>query len=298
MAEGSSLDLAAREIAALAARLRGAEGGIADGIDFAGVRAAHWRQGALGGRLTPRGHLDGIALSDLLGVDRQKTRLLANTEQFVAGLPANNALLWGARGTGKSSLVHAMLNHFAADGLRLVEVERQALHGLPDVVDRLAREQQRFLVFCDDLSFEPDDASYKALKSVLDGSVFATTDNVLIYATSNRRHLMPEKRSENLEMTHTADGEVHPGETTEEKVSLSDRFGLWVSFQPFPQTQYLDVARHWVSRLAAQHHVDVPFDDAARTEALRWALGRGNRSGRVANHFARHWVGQQALARG
>ncbi len=298
MAEGSSLDLAAREIAALAARLRGAEGGIADGIDFAGVRAAHWRQGALGGRLTPRGHLDGIALSDLLGVDRQKTRLLANTEQFVAGLPANNALLWGARGTGKSSLVHAMLNHFADDGLRLVEVERQALHGLPDVVDRLAREQQRFLVFCDDLSFEPDDASYKALKSVLDGSVFATTDNVLIYATSNRRHLMPEKRSENLEMTHTADGEVHPGETTEEKVSLSDRFGLWVSFQPFPQTQYLDVARHWVSRLAAQHHVDVPFDDAARTEALRWALGRGNRSGRVANHFARHWVGQQALARG
>jgi predicted AAA+ superfamily ATPase len=285
---------AAREFSAIAARLRGAA--VADGVDFSEVRAASWREDPLGGHLAARGHLDDLELGDLLGVDRQKARGVANTRQFVAGLPANNVLLWGARGTGKSSLVHALLNAHAEDGLRLVEVERTALRGLPDVIDRLASEPYRFLVFCDDLSFEAEDPSYKVLKSVLDGSVFATTDNVLIYATSNRRHLMPEFHSENLEARHTADGEVHPGETTEEKVSLSDRFGLWVSFQPFPQRGYLEVAAHWVARLAAAAGVEVPFDDVARAEALRWALARGSRSGRTAHHFARHWVGQQGLA--
>ena len=287
---------AAREFSTLAARLRGDAAG--DDVDFREVRAASWREDPLGGHLAARGHLDDLVLDDLLGVDAQKARVVANTRQFVAGLPANNVLLWGARGTGKSSLVHAMLNTYAEDGLRLVEVERTALRGLPDVVDRLAAEPFRFLVFCDDLSFEADDPSYKALKSVLDGSVFATTENVLIYATSNRRHLMPEFHRENLETRHTADGEIHPGETTEEKVSLSDRFGLWVSFQPFPQGGYLEVAAHWVARLSGAAGLTVPFDEAARAEALRWALARGSRSGRTAHHFARHWVGQQGLADG
>ncbi|MEE4300452.1 MAG: ATP-binding protein [Pseudomonadales bacterium] len=296
MADDDALARAARDFVDLAARLRGEGGRSGDGVDFAAVRAASWREGPLGGHLAARGHLDAMALDDLIGIDRQKARVAANTRQFVAGLPANNVLLWGARGTGKSSLVHALLNEHADAGLRLVEVERTALQGLPDVVDRLAGEPFRFIVFCDDLSFEADDPSYKVLKSVLDGSVFETAANVLIYATSNRRHLMPEFQHENLEARHTADGEVHPGETTEEKVSLSDRFGLWVSFQPFPQARYLDVAAHWVATLAATAGVAVPFDDEARAEALRWALGRGSRSGRTANHFARHWVGQQALA--
>jgi predicted AAA+ superfamily ATPase len=265
--------------------------------DFAEARAAVWRSGPLGGHLVPGGHLDSIELDDLLGIDAQKTRVLDNVRQFTAGLPANNILLWGARGTGKSSLVHALLNRFADDGLRLVEVDRTALVALPDIVARVAREPYRFLVFCDDLSFEADDPSYKALKSVLDGSVFTATENVLIVATSNRRHLLPEFQSENREFRHTEDGEVHPGETTEEKISLSDRFGLWVSFQPFPQPHYLSVAAHWVGVHAAQLGLELPFDDEARAAALRWALGRGSRSGRTANHFARHWVGQQALGR-
>jgi predicted AAA+ superfamily ATPase len=266
------------------------------GVDFAAVRAAAWRQGPLGGHLVARGHLDAVGADDLLGIDRQKARVDANTRQFVAGLPANNALLWGARGTGKSSLVHALLNAYADDGLRLVEVDRGAVTALPDIVDAVAEQPFRFVLFCDDLSFEADDPSYKALKSVLDGSVFTTADNVLIYATSNRRHLLPEFAHENLEARHTPDGEVHPGETTEEKVSLSDRFGLWVSFQPFPQGEYLEVAAHWVRVLADRAGIAVPFDEDARAEALRWALGRGSRSGRTANHFARHWVGTVGLA--
>jgi predicted AAA+ superfamily ATPase len=271
--------------------------GETDGVDFTRSAAAAWRQGPLGGHLAARGHLDATRPEDLLGVDRQKERVEQNTRQFVAGLPANNVLLWGARGTGKSSLVHALLNAHADQGLRLVEVDRASLVALPDIVDAVAGAPFRFILFCDDLSFEADDPSYKALKSVLDGSVFTTADNVLIYATSNRRHLLPEIAHENLEARHTEDGEVHPGETTEEKVSLSDRFGLWVSFQPFPQTQYLDVAAHWVDVLARRAGLELEFDADARAEALRWALARGSRSGRTANHFARHWVGQQGLAR-
>ncbi|HSG91632.1 MAG TPA: ATP-binding protein [Pseudomonadales bacterium] len=270
--------------------------GRAGTVDFGVCAAAAWRQGPLAGHLVARGHLDDTRVSDLLGVDRQKARIDANTRQFVAGLPANNVLLWGARGTGKSSLVHALLNAYAPEGLRLVEVDRAALVALPDVVAAVAGEPYRFILFCDDLSFEASDPSYKALKSVLDGSMFTTADNVLIYATSNRRHLLPEFASENLEARHTPDGEVHPGETTEEKVSLSDRFGLWVSFQPFPQLQYLQVASHWVGNYASRAALDVPFDDEAEAEALRWALARGSRSGRTANHFARHWVGLKGLA--
>ena len=264
-------------------------------VDFAQIPAAVWRAGPLGGHLAPRGQVDPIGVDDLLGIERQKRRVLVNTRQFIAGLPANNVLLWGARGSGKSSLVHALLNAHQADGLRLVEVDRAALTSLPEIVARLAPEPWRFILFCDDLSFEADDPSYKALKSVLEGSVFTTSENIVVYATSNRRHLLPEFQAENLETRHTPDGEIHPGETTEEKVSLSDRFGLWVSFQPMPQAQYLDVAAHWVGRLAQRHGESLPFDEEARAEALRWALARGNRSGRTANHFARHWVGTRLL---
>lgn len=264
-------------------------------VNFAAAAAAVWRPGPLGGHLAPRGQIDGIGLDDLLGIDTQKQRVAQNTRQFVAGLPANNVLLWGARGTGKSSLVHALLNAHAADGLRLVEVDRAALVALPEIVGRLAPEPWRFILFCDDLSFEASDPSYKALKSVLEGSVFTTADNIIIYATSNRRHLLPEARSENLETRHTPDGEIHPGETTEEKVSLSDRFGLWVSFQPMVQERYLEVAAHWVASLSRRHGCELSFDDAARSEALRWALARGSRSGRIAHHFARHWVGSRLL---
>lgn len=270
---------------------------VPEAVDFDCVAAAVWRHGPLGGRLVPRGETDPVRLDDLRGIDAQKQRLLQNTRQFVAGLPANNALLWGARGTGKSSLVHALLNGLSSQGLRLVELERAGLTALPDVMQQLAGLPQRFVIFCDDLSFEANDPAFKALKSVLDGSVFAPADNVLIYATSNRRHLLPEFQHENQQARHGADGEVHPGETTEEKVSLSDRFGLWVSFQPFPQARYLEVAEHWVTRLAEQAGATLPFDEAARAEALRWALARGNRSGRSAHHFARHWVGSQLLER-
>lgn len=285
----------ARTLADALARIEPWLPGDSGAVDFERSPAAAWRQGPLGGHLVGRGQLDGTRVSDLLGVDRQKKRVAQNTRQFVAGLPANNVLLWGARGTGKSSLVHALLNAHVDDGLRLVEVDRAGLIALPDIVDAVAGLPYRFILFCDDLSFEADDPSYKALKSVLDGSVFSTAENVLIYATSNRRHLLPEFASENLEARHTPDGEVHPGETTEEKVSLSDRFGLWVSFQPFPQGQYLEVAEHWVRSHAERAAVAVTFDSEARAEALRWALARGSRSGRTANHFARHWVGVKGL---
>lgn len=265
-------------------------------VDFTTAAAAVWRPGPLGGHLAARGQIDAIGLDDLLGIDIQKQRVAQNTRQFVAGLPANNVLLWGARGTGKSSLIHALLNAHAGEGLRLVEVDRAALLALPEIVARLAPEPWRFILFCDDLSFEASDPSYKALKSVLEGSVFTTADNIVIYATSNRRHLLPESLSENLETRHTAEGEIHPGETTEEKVSLSDRFGLWVSFQPMVQDRYLEVAAHWVGSLSRRHGIELPFDDEARSGALRWALARGSRSGRIAHHFARHWVGSQILA--
>lgn len=264
-------------------------------VDFTESLAAVWRAGPLGGHLAPRGEIDSIGVDDLLGIDVQKRRVEQNTRQFVAGLPANNVLLWGARGTGKSSLIHALLNAHAQDGLRLVEVDRGSLLALPEIVLRLAPEPWRFILFCDDLSFEASDPSYKALKSVLEGSVFTTAENMVIYATSNRRHLLPEFGAENLQTRHDADGEIHPGETTEEKVSLSDRFGLWVSFQPMQQERYLEVAAHWVDVLARRYGASLPFDDTARAEALRWALARGSRSGRVAHHFARHWVGSRLL---
>jgi hypothetical protein len=248
--------------------------------------ALRWRKNARGSWLEAVLHPHTIGFDDLKDIDEQKRRLRENTAQFVAGRPANNVLLTGARGTGKSSLVKAALNEFAAKGLRLIEVDKRDLVDLPDIVDLVGNRKERFLVFCDDLSFEASDAGYKSLKVALDGSIAGSADNVLIYATSNRRHLMPEFMEENLQAVHR-DGEIHPGETTEEKISLSERFGLWLSFYPFDQDQYLDIADHWVARLGGK-----PSEES-RKAALLWALERGFRSGRVAWQFARDWVGRR-----
>lgn len=235
-------------------------------------------------------HPHRIALADLRCIDRQKAELERNTRQFLQGLPANNALLWGSRGTGKSSVIKAMLTDYAPHGLRVIEVDKHHLIELPDIVERVQDRPERFILYTDDLSFEAEDPSYKALKAILDGSVSTPGTNVLIYATSNRRHLMPEFMAENL-AARQRDGEIHPGEAVEEKVSLSERFGIWVSFYPFTQDDYLEIVDHWLQRLDV-----LPADRAAaRSEALQWALQRGSRSGRVAWQFARDWAGRSRL---
>src|SRR5574343_392331 len=240
--------------------------------------------------LEPVRHVASIRLADLKEVEPQKERLLRNTEQFVAGKPANNVLLTGARGTGKSSLIKACLNEFSGQGLRLIEVDKADLVDLPDLVDLVAERPERFIVFCDDLSFDEGEAGYKALKSMLDGSVSQASDNVLIYATSNRRHLLPEYMKENLTYQHTEDGEVHPGEGVEEKISLSERFGLCVSFYPFSQDEYLTIAAQWLASFGVSEAVI----DTARQPSLLWALERTSRSGRVAYQFARDYIGRLA----
>jgi predicted AAA+ superfamily ATPase len=259
--------------------------------DWAAAVAWRYRKRSSGhGVLEPVRHVGAMRLDDLQEIDGQKEKIQRNTLQFVQGLPANNVLLTGARGTGKSSLVRACLNEYAPRGLRLIEVDKSDLVDLPDIVEVVAERPERFIVFCDDLSFEDGEPGYKALKSILDGSVSAASPNVLIYATSNRRHLLPEYMKENLTYTHTADGEVHPGEVVEEKISLSERFGLWVSFYPFSQDEYLTIVAQWLSSLG------VPAADieAARPQALVWALERGSRSGRVAYQFARDYAGTHA----
>jgi uncharacterized protein len=237
-------------------------------------------------------HASNITLSDLHQIAPQKAQIEQNTRQFVAGRPANNVLLTGARGTGKSSLIKACLNQFAHQGLRLIEVDKDDLAELADIVDLVAGRPERFIIFCDDLSFEEGESGYKALKVALDGSIAAQSDNVLIYATSNRRHLMPESMRDNAGYTHDDDGDLHPGETVEEKISLSERFGLWLSFYPFKQDEYLDIVAHWLASFGC----DAQQIAAARLDALRWALQRGSRSGRVAWQFARDHAGKMGEA--
>jgi uncharacterized protein len=257
--------------------------------DWSASNAWRYRKRSSGhGVLEPVRHVADIRLSDLKEIDLQKDKIQRNTLQFVAGKPANNVLLTGARGTGKSSLIKACLNEYASQGLRLIEVDKTDLVDLPDIVDVVAPQKEKFIVFCDDLSFEEGEPGYKALKSILDGSVAAATPNVLLYATSNRRHLLPEYMKENLSYTHTADGEVHPGEVVEEKISLSERFGLWVSFYPFNQDEYLAITAQWLSWFG----VPAQAIHEARPEALVWALERGSRSGRVAYQFARDYAGR------
>ena len=258
--------------------------------DWSASTAFRYRRRGAGGRLDPVRHVATIRLCSLVEVDAQKDKLVRNTEQFVAGKSANNVLLTGSRGTGKSSLIKACLNEFAPRGLRLIEVDKTDLVDLPDIVDLVAERPERFVVFCDDLSFDEGEPGYKALKSILDGSVAESSENVLIYATSNRRHLLPEYMKENLSYRHTEDGEVHPGEVVEEKISLSERFGLWVSFYPFSQDEYLAIVAQWLRGFGVGNDAIV----AARQESLVWALERGSRSGRVAYQFARDYAGRHA----
>ncbi len=263
-------------------------------VDWHHCMAARWQRDGRSGYLQPLQVSLDLSLSDLLGVDAQREQLARNTRQFVDALPANHALLWGARGTGKSSLVRALLAEYASAGLRLIEIERDHLADLPRVVELLADLPQRFVLFCDDLSFEAGEGDYRVLKSVLDGSLEQAPDNVLLYATSNRRHLVPERQSDN-DNWKMVDGELHPSEAVEDKIALSDRFGLWLSFYPFSQEHYLLVVRHWVTVQARAVGLRWEWDEALEKAAIRWALGRGNRNGRCAYQFARHWVGLQLL---
>ena len=258
--------------------------------DWNAAIAYRYRKRSTGhGTLEPVRHVGMVRLGDLQEIDPQKEKIQRNTLQFVEGKTANNVLLTGARGTGKSSLIKACLHEYAARGLRLIEVDKADLVDLPDIVDVVSERPEKFIVYCDDLSFEDGEPGYKALKSILDGSVAETTPNVLVYATSNRRHLLPEYMKENLTYTHTEDGEVHPGEVVEEKISLSERFGLWVSFYPFTQDEYLTIVAQWLVSFGVPV-ADVP---AARPHALIWALERASRSGRVAYQFARDYSGRR-----
>ncbi len=258
--------------------------------DWSASIAFRYRRSTQGaGRLLPVKQVATVRLDAIVEVGPQKERLVANTEQFVSGRSANNVLLTGARGTGKSSLIKACLNAYAARGLRLIEVDKADLVDLPDIVDLVADRPERFVVFCDDLSFDEGEPGYKALKSILDGSISQATDNVLVYATSNRRHLLPESMKENLSYQHLENGEVHPGEVVEEKISLSERFGLWISFYPFSQDEYLAIVAQWLRGFGFG---DAEID-AARQESLVWALERGSRSGRVAFQFAKDRAGRR-----
>jgi predicted AAA+ superfamily ATPase len=262
--------------------------------DWGAAIAWRYRRRSAGpGVLSAVRHVSAIALEDLREIDEQKEKIQRNTEQFVRGLPANNVLLTGARGTGKSSLIKACLNAYAGRGLRLIEIDKDDIVDLPDIVELISDRPEKFIVFCDDLSFEDGESGYKALKSILDGSVAAAAPNLLIYATSNRRHLLPEYMRENLTYTHTPDGEVHPGEGVEEKISLSERFGLWVSFYPFSQDEYLTIVTQWLRH----YRVSEAEIAAVQPQALLWSLEHGgSRSGRVAYQFARDYAGQHGRA--
>ena len=263
-------------------------------VDWDRSLAARWQREGRTGYLMPLDVSLQMRLTDLIGVDQQRDQLARNTKQFLDGLPANHALLWGSRGTGKSSLIRALLAEYASQGLRLIEIERDHLADLPRVVEALQGLEQRFVLFCDDLSFEAGEGDYRVLKSVLDGSLEQAPENVLLYATSNRRHLVPEKESDNENWKHV-DGDLHPSEAVEDKIALSDRFGLWLSFYPFTQEHFLSVVEHWIGVLASKAGLQWERNEALDILAVRWATGRGNRNGRCAYQFARYWVGLKLL---
>jgi len=266
-------------------------------VDWRETVASGWRSQALSGYLEPVRGGAVMRLDDLLGIERQKEVVVENTCQFLAGYPANNVLLWGTRGTGKSSLVRALLHAYAGQGLRVVQVDKSDLVNLPDIVDQIRNEPYRFIIFADDVSFETGESSYKVLKSALDGSVYAPPENVLIYVTSNRRHLLPEYESDNRGAM-LVNNEIHHGESVEEKISLSGRFGLWVGFHPFTQDQYLEVTRLWVERLCAQNGLQAEWNGELGREAVDWSHVKGDRSGRIAWQFANQWVGRRMLLGG
>ncbi len=263
-------------------------------IDWQECHAANWRRHSFAGYLEPVTEIEGIHLDDLLGIEQQKRVLVQNTAQFLNKLPANNVLLWGTRGTGKSSVVRALLNRYAQDGLRIIQVDKDDLVHLPTIVDTIKKEPFRFIVFSDDVSFEVGEVGYKMLKSALDGSVYAPPENTRIYVTSNRRHLLPEYETDNRGAM-LVNNEIHHGEATEEKISLSGRFGLWVGFHPFSQDQYVVVARQWVNKLSRQCNRDSLWGTEAENAAIEWAYSKGDNSGRIAFQFATDWVGQKLL---
>jgi predicted AAA+ superfamily ATPase len=264
-------------------------------IDWAECHAANWRRHSFAGYLEPIPNIESIHLDDLLGIDKQKQAVEENTRQFLAGLPANNILLWGTRGTGKSSLVRAMLHCYAPQGLRVLQVDKDDLVYLPDIVDEIKGQPFKYIIFSDDLSFEVGESSYKMLKSALDGSVYAPPENVIIYVTSNRRHLLPEYESDNRGAM-MVEGEIHHGEAVEEKISLSGRFGVWVSFHPFSQDQYVEVVKQWTDKLCLKNGATLEWTREAEDEAILWAQKKGDRSGRIAYQFASSWVGRKLLA--
>lgn len=264
-------------------------------INWKTCHAANWRRHhALAGYLEPVEKVDPLTLDDLLGIDEQKKIVVENTCQFLKGFPANNVLLWGTRGTGKSSLIRAVLNRYAAEGLRIIQVDKDDLTHLPDIIDAVKREPYRFVLFSDDVSFEVGESSYKMLKSALDGSVYALPDNILIYVTSNRRHLIPEYESDNRGAM-LYNNEIHHGEAVEEKISLSGRFGIWVPFHPFTQDQYVNVVHCWVDKLCLQTNISLPWDKDAEIAAIDWYRVKGDSSGRIAYQFACNWVGQALM---
>ena len=290
----SKLDAFLERAEAVLARLEPLLPAPRQSIDWHHCLAARWQREGRSGYLMPLEVSLEMRLSDLIGVDTQRDQLARNTKQFLDGLPANHALLWGSRGTGKSSIIRALLAEYGTAGLRLIEIERDHLADLPRVVEQLQGLPQRFVLFCDDLSFEAGESDYRVLKSVLDGSLEQAPDNVLLYATSNRRHLVPEKESDN-ENWKNVDGELHPNEAVEDKIALSDRFGLWLSFYPFTQEHFLSVVEHWIDVLAGKAGLHWQRDEALDILAVRWATGRGNRNGRCAYQFARYWVGLKLL---
>ena len=285
-AEESFLDRAENLLARLERLL---PAGPQSDVDWATSYAFRWRHGGHGS-IEPVRHTTDIRLDDLQCIERQKGQIDTNTRQFLRGLPANNVLLWGPRGTGKSSVIKALLNTYAPQGLRIIEVQRAYLSELPAIVDLVYDRPERFIVFCDDLSFESNDIGYKSIKVILDGSISSTPDNMLIYATSNRRHLLPERHSDN-DSTRITDTEIHYGEAVEERISLSERFGLWIAFHPFNQEDFLKIVFYWLSKF----DVTDGSETGVRAEALRWALLRGSRSGRAAWQFARDRAGKQGL---
>lgn len=263
-------------------------------INWKECHAANWRRHSFTGYLDPVPEIEGIHLDDLLGIEKQKHILVQNTAQFLNKFPSNNVLLWGTRGTGKSSVVRALLNRYAPEGLRIIQVDKDDLAHLPLIVDSIKKEPYRFIIFSDDVSFEVGEVGYKMLKSALDGSVYAPPENARIYVTSNRRHLLPEYETDNRGAM-LVNNEVHHGEAAEEKISLSGRFGLWIGFHPFSQDQYIEVVQQWVKKLSEQCNIIPVWGTEGEKAAIAWAYSKGDNSGRIAYQFATDWVGAALL---
>jgi uncharacterized protein len=263
-------------------------------VDWSICHAANWRRHSFSGYLEAVKVTDTTTLDQLLGVEKQKEVMVSNTRQFLKGMPANNALLWGSRGTGKSSIVKALLNKFAEEGLRVIQVEKEDLIYLSEIFNAVENQPYRFILLCDDLTFEVGELSYKMLKSALDGSVYSAPENVLIYVTSNRRHLLPEYESD-LIGGKFVNGELQQSEAMEEKVSLSDRFGLWVPFHVFTQDRYLDAVRLCVEREAQKRNMEIPWTKELELDAIQWSHDKTKRCGRTAFQFSKNWVGRYLL---